>query len=113
MEGEGRDRTCGEEGEGHLCVCVCVAVAVGREKSVMKSVVLALLVHQLPNHFCRSYQEVEEEGNHSPQEVGGKGVEGQVVWGEVADCQGGTLLLGGRGRRGLVTAMEIEGVKRR
>ena len=61
--------------------------------------------------FCESYQEVEEEGNHSPQEVGGKGVEGQVVWGEVADCQGGTFLLGGRGRRGLVTAMEIEGVK--
>ena len=31
VEGEGRDRTCGEEGEGHLCVCA----AVGREKSVI------------------------------------------------------------------------------
>ena len=28
VEGEGRDRTCGEEGEGHLCVCVCVHVCV-------------------------------------------------------------------------------------
>ena len=32
---------------------------------------------------------MEQEGNHSPQEVGGKGVEGQVVWGEVVDYKGG------------------------
>ena len=58
---------------------------------------------------CESYQEVEEEGNRSPQEVGG-----QVVWEEVVDYWGGgTFLLGGRGRRGLITAMEIEGVKGR
>ena len=32
---------------------------------------------------------MEEDGNHSPQEVEGKGVGGQVVWGEVVDYQGG------------------------
>ena len=28
VEGEGRDRTCGEEGEEHLCVCVCACMCV-------------------------------------------------------------------------------------
>ena len=50
--------------------------------------------------FCESYQEVEEEGNHSPQEVGGKGVEGQVVWGEVVDYQGGYPSAGWEGEEG-------------
>ena len=44
--------------------------------------------------FCHSYQEVEEEGNHIPQEVGGKEVGGQVVWGEVVDYQEGHLSAG-------------------
>ena len=30
---------------------------------------------------------MEEEGSRSLQEVGGKGVGGQVVWGEVVDYQ--------------------------
>ena len=47
--------------------------------------------------FCESYQEVEEEGNHSPQEVGGKGVGGQVVWGEVVDYQEGHFSAGWEG----------------
>ena len=62
--------------------------------------ILVQLAHQLPHHFCESYQEVEEEGNHSPQEVGGKGVGGQVVWGEVVDYQGGHPSAGWEGEEG-------------
>ena len=40
---------------------------------------------------------------------------GAAGWsgGKLLITRGGTLLLGGRGRRGLITAMEIEGVKGR
>ena len=56
---------------------------------------------------------MEEEGNHSPQEVGEKGVGARWSGGKLLITKGGTLLLAGRGRRGLVTAMEIEGIKGR
>ena len=49
VEGEGRDRTCGEEGEGHLCVCVCVCVCDSRKGEEEKVRWIVQLAHQLPN----------------------------------------------------------------
>ena len=50
VEVEGRDRTCGEEGEGHLEVCVAAGREGGRTVlwMKMKSVVFVELAHPLP-----------------------------------------------------------------
>ena len=49
----------------------------------------------------------------APRRWGERGWRARWSGGKLLITRGGTLLLGGRGRRGLVTAMEIEGVKGR
>ena len=49
----------------------------------------------------------------APRRWGKRGWGAGWSGGKLLITRGGTLLLGGRGRRGLVTAMEIEGVKGR
>ena len=49
----------------------------------------------------------------APRRRGERGWGARWSGGKLLITRGGTLLLGGSGRRGLVTAMEIEGVKGR